>query len=67
MAVSVQCLQQLMEEAGCCEREAARLSYQLTQVSQGQISDIQGFSKLGCGLDVQGSSKLGCGLDVHCG
>lgn len=52
MAVSVLCLQQLMKETGCCEREATRFSYQLAQVSQGQITDIQGSSKLGCRLDV---------------
>lgn len=52
MAVSVLCLQQLLEEAGCCETQATRLSCQLTQVSQEQVANIQGSYKQGCRLDV---------------
>lgn len=49
---SVLCLPQLTEWAGCCERKATRLGYQLTQVHQEHVIDIQDSSKLGSGLEV---------------
>lgn len=52
MTGSVLCLPRLMEWAGCCERKAARLGYQLTRVFQEQVTDIQEFFKLGSRLEV---------------
>lgn len=52
MTGSVLCLPWFMDWAGCCEKKATRLGYQLTQVCQEQTTDIQDSPKLRSGLEV---------------